>query len=78
MENLSRQTLQKIKQVRKTLLKAIGIEMRDQKMLSELNPTEIKGRRVFKRWGKQENIGQLCLLTDFTQRKNKLSFYEEN
>lgn len=41
--------------------------------LSELNPPEIKGRRVFKCWGEQETIGQLCLLTDITQRKNKLS-----
>ena len=39
----------KVKQVRKTLLKAIGIEVRDQKMLSELNPTETKGWILFKR-----------------------------
>ena len=41
--------LNKVKQVRKTLLKAIGIEVRDQKMLSELNPTETKGWTIFKR-----------------------------
>ena len=41
--------LNKVKQVRKTLLKAIGIEVRDQKMLSELNTTETKGWTIFKR-----------------------------
>ena len=51
--------LNKVKQVRKTLLKAIGIEVRDQKMLSELNPTETKGWTIFKRligW----ILGHLC------------------
>ena len=63
---LSRQNvvLNNVKQVRKTLLKAIGIEMRDQKMLSELNPTETKGWIIFKRligW----ILGHLCFFSLF-------------
>lgn len=34
---------------------------------------ETKGRRMFKCWSVSENIGHLCLLSGFIQRKSKLS-----